>query len=322
VNKYLSGWTAGGGVAIAFAKDWNAFVEYRHTNYGSSTITLPLSQIATTSKTDLSEIELGVNYKFDLSGPAATSSSLGTNSGRSRPAPLYKAQPRAPGAFDWTGVYGGFDAGYGRGPSSGILTDATGNPLDAYDVPVRGNFAGALVGGNYQFNQFVVGAEADFQWGNLTANSQADSSFTAPAGTFPGGPFTISTTIKEFGSVRARLGYAFDRFLIFGTGGWAWGSPTTGYALLGEPPFGVSGASTGIFVNNADLSGWTVGAGLDYAFTNNVFGRIEYRYTDLGTTSFLNVPTNSGESGNKVTISDIRVGIAYKFNPDSFLGRF
>jgi outer membrane immunogenic protein len=279
-----------------------------------------LSLIATTSKTDLSEIEFGVNYKFDLSASARTSST-GTSSGRS-PAQLYKAQPRAPRPYDWTGVYGGFDAGYGWAQSSGILTDATGNPLDPYNLGARGMFAGALAGGNYQFNHLVVGAEADFQWGNLTANSQADSLFTTPAGTLPGGPFTISTTIKEFGSVRARLGYAFDRLLIYGTGGWAWAYPTTGYALLGQPPFGVSGASTGIFVNNADLSGWTVGAGLDYAFTNNVFGRIEYRYTDLGTTSFLSVPTNSGESGNKMTMSDIRVGIAYKFNPDSFLGRF
>jgi opacity protein-like surface antigen len=322
VNKYLSGWTAGGGMAIAFAKDWNAFVEYRHTNYGSSTITLPLSQIATTSKTELSEIEFGVNYKFDLSASASTSSTLGTSSGRSRSAPLYKAQPRAPGTYDWTGVYGGFDGGYGWAASSGIVTDATGNPLDPYNLTARGMFAGALVGGNYQFNHFVVGAEADYQWGELTANSQADSSFTAPAGTFPGGPFTISTTIKEFGSVRGRLGYAFDRFLIYGTGGWAWGNATTGYALLGQTPFGVSGASTGIFVSNGDRSGWTVGAGLDYAFTKNVFGRIEYRYTDLGTTSFLSVPTDSGEAGNKVTISDIRAGIAYKFDPDSFLGRF
>jgi outer membrane immunogenic protein len=309
-------------MAIAFAKDWNAFVEYRYTNYGSSTMTLPLSQIATTSKTDLSEIEFGVNYKFDLSAPGKTSSTLGTSSGGSRPAPLYKANPRAPEAYDWTGVYGGFDGSYGWAESSGILTDATGNPLDPYNLGVRRMFAGALVGGNYQFNHFVVGAEADFQWGNLTANSQADSSFTTPAGTLPGGPFTISTTLKEFDSVRGRLGYAFDRFLIYGTGGWAWGNATTGYALLGQPPFGVLGVSPGIFVNNADHSGWTAGAGLDYAFTKNVFGRIEYRHTDLGTTSFLSAPTNSGESGNKVTMNDIRVGIAYKFGPDSFLGKF
>ena len=70
------------------------------------------------------------------------------------------------------------------------------------------------------------------------------------------------------------------------------------------PPFITNGGSD---------FGRTAGGGLDYAFTKNVFGRIEYRYTDLGTTSFLNPPTNSGESGNKVTISDVRAGLAYKF---------
>jgi outer membrane immunogenic protein len=215
-----------------------------------------------------------------------------------------KARPRAPEAVDWTGVYAGIDGGYGWADSSGVLTDASANPLDPYDLGTRGPFAGTFVGGNYQFNHFVIGAEADLQWGNLTANSQADSSFATPAGTFPGGPFTISTTIKEFGSVRARIGFAVNRFLVYGTGGWAWGDPTTGYALLGSPPF---------ITNGGSASGWTAGAGLDYAFTKNVFGRIEYRYTDLGTTSFLNLPTNSGESGNKVTISDVRAGLAYKF---------
>ena len=48
VNKYLGGWTAGGGVAFAFAQNWNAFAEYRHTSFGSSTMTLPFSQLSTT----------------------------------------------------------------------------------------------------------------------------------------------------------------------------------------------------------------------------------------------------------------------------------
>jgi opacity protein-like surface antigen len=65
VNKYLSGWTAGGGVAYAFAQNWNVFAEYRHVSYGTSSIALPFSQLWTTSKTEVSSIGFGVNYKFD-----------------------------------------------------------------------------------------------------------------------------------------------------------------------------------------------------------------------------------------------------------------
>jgi outer membrane immunogenic protein len=89
------------------------------------------------------------------------------------------------------------------------------------------------------------------------------------------------------------------------TAGWAWGNPSTSCALFGSAPF---------VVNGGNLSnGWTAGAGVDYAFTNDVFGRVEYRYSDLGTASFVNMLTNSGDAGNKAPISDVRVGIAYKF---------
>ena len=134
------------------------------------------------------------------------------------------------------------------------------------------------MGAGYQFNRFVVGAEGDWQGANLIGNSQAPSSFGLAAGTFPGGAFTISTTIKDYGSIRGRLGVAFDRFVIFGTAGWAWGNPSNAYALYGAPPF---------FTRSGYSFGWTVGAGIEYAFTNNVFGRIEYRYTNLGTSSFV-----------------------------------
>jgi opacity protein-like surface antigen len=64
VDKYIDGWTAGIGIAVAFAQNWNAFAEYRYTDYGSSTVTLPFSQLATTSTTRTSTIDFGVNYKF------------------------------------------------------------------------------------------------------------------------------------------------------------------------------------------------------------------------------------------------------------------
>jgi outer membrane immunogenic protein len=208
-------------------------------------------------------------------------------------------------AHNWTGVHVGIDGGYGWATSSSTLTDATGNVVATYNYRVNGPFAGTFLGGDYQFDRYVVGAEGEWQWGNLTGNNQARSSFGTPNGTLPGGPFTVSTTIKDYGSVRARFGIALDHVLVFGTAGWAWGNPSTNYALLGSSPFVTNGGNS--------ISGRTAGAGVDYAFTKEVFGRIEYRYSDLGTSSFVNILTNSGEAGDKVPISDVRVGIAYKF---------
>jgi opacity protein-like surface antigen len=70
VNKYLSGWTLGGGAAFAFAQNWNAFAEYRHTGFRSSTIALPFSQLSTNSTINVNTIEMGVNYKLNWSGRA------------------------------------------------------------------------------------------------------------------------------------------------------------------------------------------------------------------------------------------------------------
>ena len=302
VNTYLGGWTAGAGVAVAFAQNWNAFAEYRYTNFGSSTITLPFSLLSTTSATKVSAIDFGVNYKFNWSAPAAAPSAMAAHVGQSAPAPIYKARP-ASHSYNWTGFYLGGEGGYSWDRLKGTLTTAAGVPLASYSYNVTGPFAGGFIGGNYQFNQFVAGVEGDWQRSNLAGNDQT----LAPlglAGVFPGGPFTIATTVKDYDSIRGRLGIAFDRFLVFGTGGWAWGDPSISCALLGSAPF-VS--------NGGNSNGWTAGVGVDYAFTDHVFGRIEYRYTNLGIPSFVNVAANSADAGNRVPISDMRVGIAYKF---------
>jgi opacity protein-like surface antigen len=300
VNKYLSGWIAGAGLTIAFAQNWNAFVEYRYASFASSTISLPFSQLSMTSKTSVSEIDFGVNYKFDWTAPAATT---GVSYAKLRKPTLIAKAPRAADAYNWTGLYIGGDGGYGWETSSGTLTDVSGAPLAPYHFSANGPFAGGFVGGNYQYNRFVIGVEGDGQRANLIGNSQA----LAPLGTvgaFPGGPFTVSTTAKDYGSFRARLGVAYYRLLLFGTVGMAWANPSTAYALTGSAPF-VS--------HTSNSSGWTAGAGIDYAFTNNVFGRLEYRYASLGTSSFVNAATNSAGSTNRVPISDVRMGLAYKF---------
>jgi opacity protein-like surface antigen/outer membrane receptor protein involved in Fe transport len=302
VNKYLSGWTAGAGVSVAFAQNWNVFAEYRYTSFGSTALALPLSELSTTSTTRVSAIELGVNYKFNPRAPAGPFSRVADAGLPAAAAALpYKAAPtRSP--YNWTGFYFGADGGYSWQGSTGTLTTALGALLTPYSYSVTGPFAGSFIGGNYQFDRFVLGVEGDWQWSNLTGNSQVLAPLGA-TGVLPGGPFTISTTTKDYGSIRGRLGVALDRFLVFGTGGWATGNPSTACALTGAAPFVTTGGKS---------NGWTVGAGIEYAITNTILGRIEYRYTNLETSGFVHVPTNSTDAGTRAPISDFRAGIAYK----------
>ena len=183
----------------------------------------------------------------------------------------YKA-PRSRPAYDWTGIYFGTDGGLGRATANGTLTDTAGASLTGTATTKR---PGCRIVRGRQLSIRQIRAWRRRRLAVVQPDRQQQT--LAPlgaAGAFPGGPFTISTTVKDYGSVRGRLGYAVDRFLVFGTGGWAWGNPLTSYALTGAAPF----------VNNSGSStGWTAGLGVEYAFTNNISGRLEYRYTSVGT---------------------------------------
>ena len=302
VNKGLMGWIAGGGIAYAFARNWNVFAEYRYTSFGSSSFSLPFSQLTTTTTTTVSTVELGMNYKFNSGGQFSGMPPALYPAGAPSPALVYKSPP-AQYAYNWSGIYLGSDGGFGWETAKGTLTNVTGAPLTSYNYRVSGPLAGPFVGGNYQLNRLVLGAEGDWQWSNLTGNNQILAPLGS-AGAFPSGPFTISTTVKDYASVRGRLGFAFDRFLAFGTAGWAWGNPLQSYALAGTAPFINQGGRA---------TGWTAGFGVDYAFTDSVFGRIEYRYTSFATAGFVSIATNSAEALNRMPINDLRAGIAYKF---------
>lgn len=143
----------------------------------------------------------------------------------------------------------------------------------------------------------MLGIEADWQAADLNQSGNF---------LFGGVPtYAFGTKVKDYGSVRGRFGLAFDRWMVFGTGGFAWGNWETSYGFIGTPAFVTSDVSS--------HAGWTAGAGVEYAFADNWLGRVEYRYTDLGRAGFVSAATNSSELGNRVTINDVRVGIAYKF---------
>ena len=178
-------------------------------------------------------------------------------------APVYIAP--AP-VFSWTGFYVGAEFGGQWGQNStSLVNNFTGNTLlttGSYNT--SGVVGGGLVGYNYQINQFVLGVEAD-----LTGSSN-QGRFTTPVG------FASQNSQYGFGAgVRGRLGWALDRTLIYATGGWAYETIDQTY----NNPFLNGFLSQRI---STDRSGYTIGGGVEYAFSPNWSGRLEYRWTDYG----------------------------------------
>jgi outer membrane immunogenic protein len=235
--------------------------------------------------------------KFAIAAAALVVGTVSASAADLAARPYTKAPAPIAAVYNWTGFYIGADVGYGWGRSTGTLTNAAGLFPVPYSLDPSGVIGGGFVGYNWQVSNVVLGIEADWQAADL------NESGNFLLGGVP--TYTIGTKVKDYGSVRGRLGFAFDRWMVFGTAGAAWGRWDTSYAFIGGVPFVTAGTSSNV--------GWTAGAGVEYAFTNNWLGRVEYRYTDLGRSSFISAATNSRELGNRVTVNDVRVGIAYKF---------
>ncbi|MDI4663365.1 porin family protein [Xanthobacter autotrophicus] len=191
-----------------------------------------------------------------------------------RTAPALPAALPAP-VFSWTGFYIGGNAGYGWGSGQ--------DDPGVAGIDPKGWFGGGQVGYNYQFgNNIVAGVEADIQGGDISAGTSG-----------PLGTLGLSSTLDLFGTVRGRLGYAFGPVLPYVTGGFAWGNNSIDY-------LGASQSQT--------HTGWTAGAGIEYALTDHWTAKTEYLYTDLGSKSYDTIGVSAG-----VTSQTARIGINYKF---------
>lgn len=172
----------------------------------------------------------------------------------------YEAPPAAApvvtdAAFDWTGFYAGVHGGAIFGKTSGD-----------FDESANGGVAGLQAGYNYQFGQFVIGAETDFAYTSINKDD---------------------VKVDWLGKTTLRAGYAIDNFLIYGKGGIAYGHAKA-------------------FDESKWSTGWTAGAGLEYAFTKNITGKLEYDYVDLSDKDF---------DGYRVgaTAHEVLAGLNYKF---------
>jgi outer membrane immunogenic protein len=208
----------------------------------------------------------------------------------SRGAPVHtKAPTMAPG-HNWTGIYIGINGGGGWGTSR-------------FDFPrfgtTTGNFStsGGLVGGtfgvNWQTSNVVFGLEGDGDWANIRGSSAC-----------PIATFTCTTSDTWLATARVRLGIAANEWLLYITGGVAFGDVQLGVT----GPVNFSGQS----VNRA---GWTAGGGAEYGFAPGWSLKAEYMHVDLGTSS-CTIPNCSAFSAAVAPFRTeiVRAGLNYRFN--------
>ncbi len=172
--------------------------------------------------------------------------------------------PAAPVPYDWSGWYVGGHVAYSLGRATGTLSDP--------NATVFGDTFSSLYGGvqggyNYVFpSHLLLGAEADITFPNFLDDGRI---FTAVT---PGGT-VVSDQIDYIATLRSRFGYAFDRWMIYGTGGFAWSQ-----ARFGETP-GLVNSEDKILLTR---TGWTVGLGAEFAIAPDWMARIEYLYDSFG----------------------------------------
>lgn len=220
-----------------------------------------------------------------LAAPAAFAADMAVKAAPAPP-PVYAAP-----IFTWTGFYiGGFAGG-----SHGVWTSdlARGTNHGHTEQGADGGEIGGYVGYNFQLpSNIVLGVEADIgnSWARQSNNIYDND--------------TSYSKYGVFGSARGRLGYAFDRLLVYGTGGLAWAN------VSNDIQKGVNAGEQFAWDNQTRV-GFAVGAGGEYAFTNNVIGRIEYLYSDYGSQSLYNADGNLAKFQNEM--HQVRAGLGYKF---------
>jgi outer membrane immunogenic protein len=263
---------------------------------------------------------------------------------RAAPPPVFTPVP----VFTWTGFYAGFNAGYGFGtddrrtgpvigvgPATGLVAPGTTAVIafggrDSTD----GFVGGGQIGYNYQFTPgsgVVVGIEADAQYVDFGRDRNRFVSTSPLAAQQVFNPNGLSG-LDYFGTVRGRLGYAWDRTLVYATGGFAYGSG-------GGRDFGLPNSSRDEF-----QTGWVVGGGVEYALPTDSFLnffrssavtlKVEGLYVNLdqgnrnnGAFAINNAGTvintvtspgvvvvNPGQSRRDTEFAVVRAGLNYKFN--------
>jgi outer membrane immunogenic protein len=254
-------------------------------------------------------------------------------------APLYKAPPVP--VWTWDGWYFGGNVGYSWAhwgstslfgnnfPGAGA---GLGGAFTNVDNPnVTGVVGGLHAGRNWQYQNWVVGIEGDYEWSGERRSHDGTGAFA-----FPLGGFTTTLTQSQlntwklpwFSTIRGRLGWANDTWLIYVTGGAAVGRAQYDHTQTTTATITPVGGGAPIATATVNLPfsegktrwGYAVGGGIEKAFTPNWVARLEYLYIDLGSYTFLQ--TTGFDTSVRLHDNIVRVGISYLFNAGPVVARY
>ncbi|MEP9352637.1 outer membrane beta-barrel protein [Xanthobacter sp. KR7-65] len=283
-----TGWTVGAGVEMALTPSLSAKAEYAYLDFGSSSADLANGFVPASISVAQSAqmVKLGLNWH-----PGATA------------LPGTGPAPASPGR-DWSGFYLGAHAGgaWGRDDWSdpqGLLAAA---PIPGA-FPGGGTAMGLLGGGQLGFNvqtgALVAGVEA-------TAAASSIGGYAKCAGNnADGSSFACRDTVKTLGTLSGRIGQSFGDALLYAKAGAAWAAGTSDvHQTYGGPPYTASGTRWG----------WMLGAGVEYAMTQNISAFIEYDYMDFGSqqVAFSGFGQTTAASLDQ-RLDVVRMGVNYRF---------
>jgi outer membrane immunogenic protein len=211
-------------------------------------------------------------------------------------APVYRKAPvMVDPAYNWSGFYVGGHVGgiWGRSRvfDDGVLTES--------GAPTNGVVGGILAGYNWQTGPVVLGIEGDFGWSN--AQGHGTSVEDPPPPVVPRGPNTYN--LRWDSHVVGKAGFASGRWLVFATGGVAIAGFDfqEGVVPPAPPPDSI----------NKTYVGFSVGAGVEYAFTQNLLGRLQYIYDDFGGKNYVTVDGDTYRVN--LTSQTLRGALSWKF---------
>ena len=270
------GYAVGAGLETALSSNWSVKAEYLYIDAGRTTVTDPATPTNFLKfKNQYQVARFGLNYRFGDVGKISPESS-----------------------YNWSGFYAGLNLGTGAAATNSVPSNGIGQDGQVDDIYAAAFTGGVQAGYNAQFSKaMVVGAEADFGFFGASRTICDINDCGSKS------PLLLKSKSSYLGTARLRAGYAFDRSMIYATGGLAVMGTKNSFTNFGGPFISASNHKVGL----------AVGAGIETALTDKMSLKAEYLYVDTGHATATDPNDNTSFIRFKNSANVFRFGVNYKF---------